>query len=228
MRGPCLREAVPSDMPLSASTRKDSTIIPKESLTMRFKFTPSTIHKQLNRQRIIRWLLTSTLIIFSIAGLGPAGWLFSCGVPRAGAAQQNDISPEALAQIEALIKEKQSRAGAELKIYSQLIYGLKMRRGEMIADGVRTLETDLPYNDDGKLVLDIKAVVTNVMLNQLRAYGADIVSSSPQQNSVRIQVDIGQIEAIAAMPDVSYIQPKQDSMTSRGAGPTPAGARPDV
>src|SRR5215470_5944236 len=108
-----------------------------------------TIQKQLNRRRIIRWLLTSTLIIFSVGGLSLAGWLFSYGAPGAGAtAQQSDnISPEALAQIESLLKEKESRVGAQLKMDSQLIYELKMRRNAMIADGVRTLETAIQYND---------------------------------------------------------------------------------
>ena len=98
-----------------------------------------TTQKQLNRRRIERWLLTSTLIIFSVAGLSLAVWLFSNGVPGAGAtAQLRDISPEALAQIEALIREKESRTGAEQKMDSQLIYELKMRRG----DSYRARRTD--------------------------------------------------------------------------------------
>src|SRR5262245_59076825 len=85
--------------------------------------------KQSNRRRIMRWLLTSTLIIFSVGGLSLAGWLFSDGVPGAGAAaKQNEISPEAMAQIESLLKEKDSRVGAQQKMDSQLIYELKMRR----------------------------------------------------------------------------------------------------
>src|SRR5262249_61936749 len=35
-----------------------------------------TAQKRLNRRRIIRWLLISTLIIFSVGGLSLAGWLF--------------------------------------------------------------------------------------------------------------------------------------------------------
>jgi hypothetical protein len=121
---------------------------------MRFKINRSaesrpttlTTQKQLNRRRIIRWLLTSTLIIFSVAGGSLAGWILSNGIPSAGArAQQFNISPEALAQIDALIREKESRAGAQQKIDSQLIYELKMRRGAMVAEGVQTIETDLPY-----------------------------------------------------------------------------------
>src|SRR5215475_300692 len=180
---------------------------------------PSTTQKHLNRRRIIRRLLTSTLIIFSIAGLslaGPGRWLLSKGISGAGAAgRQTDISPQALAQIEALLREKQSRTGAQRKIDSQLIYEIKMWRGEPIADGVPTIATDLPYNDEGKVILDLKATVSDTLLKQLSAYGAEIVNSSPKQNGIRIQVNVEQIEAIAALPDVTFIQPKQAAKNSR-------------
>src|SRR5262249_33797807 len=45
--------------------------------------------------------------------------------------------------------------------------------------------------------------------------GAEIVSDSPDLDSIRIQVAVDQIEAIAALPDVTFIHPKQDAMTSR-------------
>src|SRR5262245_35825629 len=176
-----------------------------------------TTQKQSNRQRIKRWLLTSTLINFSGAGLSLAGRLFSNEIPGAGAAAQQieDISPEALAQIEALMNEKASRTGAQQKMDSQLIYELKMQRGEMIAEGVQTLVTDLP-RDEGKMVLDLKVnEVSGALLKQLEAYGADIVTPVPEHNTIRIKVLLDKVEAIAELPDVISIQPKQEAETSR-------------
>jgi hypothetical protein len=49
-----------------------------------------TAQKQLNRQRKMRWLLTSTLIIFSVGGLSLAGWLLSKGVPGVGATARRE------------------------------------------------------------------------------------------------------------------------------------------
>jgi Subtilase family len=188
-----------------------------------------TTQKQLNRRRITRWLLTSTLIIFSGAGLSLAGWLFSNGVPGAGAAaRQSGISSGALAQIEALLREKETRTGAQQKMDSQLIYELKMRRGAMIAKGIRTLETDLSYNDQDKVILDLKAKVSDTLLNRLKTYGADVVNSVPEHNSVRVQVAMDQIEAIAEMPDVIYVQPKQDAMTSLVVKEAQASPQPAV
>src|SRR5262245_59457490 len=195
----------------------------------RSKSATLTTQKQLNRRRRMRWLLTSTLIIFSVGGLSLAGWLFSNGVPGAGAtARQSDISPGAMAQIEALIREKDSRTGAQQKMDSQLIYALKMRRGAMIAEGVRTLETNIPYNNQGKMTLDLKAKVSDALLTQLQSYGADIINSVPEHNSIRIQGAMNQIEAIAALPDVMYIQSKQEAMTSRDDRAAQSGPQPAV
>jgi hypothetical protein len=150
--------------------------------------------------------------------VGGAG-LFSGRTPEVKAAAQteNGISPEALAQIDALIKEKESRTGVQTKLDSQLVYELKMRHGQQVAEGVQAVETDLPYTDLGKVTLDIKATVSDSLLNQLRAKGAAVISASAG-NSVRVEVSIDQVEAIAALPEVDYIQPKQEAMTSSIGG----------
>ena len=204
----------------------------KVNRNARSRPTTLTTQKQLNRRRIMRWLLTSTLIIFSGAGLSLAGWLFSNGIPRASAtAQQNGISPEALGQIEALLREKGSRTGAQQKMDSQLIYELKMWRGEMIAEGVQALATDLPRDSQGNVILDLKVTeVSDTLLNQLKAYGANIVDSVPKDNTVRIEapIDLDKVEAIAALPDVMFVGLRQDGMTSRVVKAAQDGQQPAV
>src|SRR5262249_12999603 len=123
---------------------------------------------------------------------------------------------------------KESRPDAQKKMDSQLIYELKMRRGNVIADGVWRLETAVQYNGQGKVSLDLNAKVSDVLLNRLMTYGADIVNSVPEHNSVRIQVDIDQAEAIASLPDVFYVQPEQRAMTSRVFKAAPVGPQPAV
>lgn len=130
------------------------------------------------------------------------------------APQDSEISPEALAQIDALIREKESRSPTERKMDSQLIYELRMERGQAIANGIRALETDVRVNDTGKAELDITANVSDALLDQLRANGVEIVSSVPEENSVRARVPLDSLETIAALPDIKFIQPKQDAMTS--------------
>src|SRR4051812_40190283 len=72
--------------------------------------------------------------------------------PRAYGEQQvsapsTGISASALAQIQALLKEKATRSATEQKLDSQLIYELRMRSGQAIAPGVDRIETDVPYAD---------------------------------------------------------------------------------
>ena len=122
-----------------------------------------------------------------------------------------DISPEALAQIEALIREKDVRSGTQRKIDSQLIYALRMELGQPIATGVSAQETDLPYAADGHVVVDVTARHTSALFASLTALGVEVLSTSPDGGMLRVHINIDQVEALAALPDVSFVQPKQEA-----------------
>ena len=172
--------------------------------------------KKTKRRKIALSLLPSILTCICLVSMMVAG-VFWAKIPKLNAAAQiqNGISPEALAQIEALIREKDSRSGVQTKIDSQLIYELKMRNGQAVADGVQAVATDLPYDNQGRVELDISATVSDSLLDQLRATGARIQSSVRSAGSISVSVDIAQVQAIAALPGVTFVQPKQDAMTSQ-------------
>src|SRR3954470_794401 len=128
-----------------------------------------------------------------------------------------DIAPEALAQIEALIREKDVRSEAEQKIDSQLIQELRMERGQPIASGVGVVETCLPYATDGHVVVDVKARVTDGLVARLAALGIEVLSSDVESGMLRVHLDIDQVEALAALPDVSFVQPKQGAQIHQAA-----------
>ena len=167
-----------------------------------------------------RLLFLLLLALCSVAAVA-SGALFSSGRPASAAPTQENtgISPEALAQIESLIAEKESRTGPEARIDSQLIYEMKMQRGEWITDRVPTVETDVEYADDdaGTVVVDIKADVSPGLLSQLRAGGAEIINTVANADSIRASVPLDNIEAIASMPGVTFIQPKQEAMVGSAA-----------
>ena len=149
-----------------------------------------------------------------------------------GAQSQTDIQPSALAQIAALMAEKASRTEAQQKIDSQLVYAIKMGRGESIAAGVQTLATDLPYapgrvTDEPRVVIDVTAAVTDALLQQVEALGAQVVAATVGQRSARLSVTMSQIEPIASLADVIFVQPRQESMTSRQSGPVGPASRVD-
>ena len=159
-----------------------------------------------------RVLVTLMLVLCGAIAISSTAWLSNRNA--SAAPQDPGISPEALAQIEALIEEKESRSETERKIDSQLIYEAKMERGEAIADGIRRLDTDVQYTYDGRTVVDITANVSNTLLGQLSDHGAEILETVADRNSVRAAVPVENLEAIAALPDVKFIQPRQDAMTS--------------
>ena len=137
-------------------------------------------------------------------------------------AEVNGIAPEGLAQIEALLREKETRTPAERKIDSQLLYARRMQQGLPVAPGVETLEVDLPYATDGHVIVDVKANVTTNLLAELNGLTNELVKMSP--GDLQLHVDLDQIEAIAAQPDVVFVQPRQGAFTSR-TGPPPAAGR---
>src|SRR4051812_28540224 len=101
---------------------------------------------------------------------------------RAGVAAQGaepaDISPDALAQIDALIAEKESRSATQQKIDSQLLYEDRMETGVPIASGIWTVETDMPYARDGHLVVDVRAEAGSGVAARLAQRGVEIESAA--------------------------------------------------
>src|SRR3954466_1232284 len=118
------------------------------------------------------------LVVATAATSSNARLTASPGQPRQTAAAA-DISPEALAQIEALIHEKEFRSEGQRKIDSQLIAELRMERGEPIASGVLAAETDLPYAADGHVIMDVQARVTDGLIASLATIGVEVLSSDP-------------------------------------------------
>ncbi|HEY6807011.1 MAG TPA: S8 family serine peptidase [Pyrinomonadaceae bacterium] len=173
----------------------------------------SDFQNRRKRRNHNRALVFSLLVVMLTLAVVASGALFSNGIRKATASQAlDDISPEALAQIDALIREKESRTGAQTKIDSQLIYQTKIDRGQMVADSVSTLQTDVVVDNQGRTTVDITAVVTNEVVAALQAHGAEIISA--RNNSIRAIVPLDSIETIAAMNDVKFVQPKQEAMTA--------------
>ena len=161
-----------------------------------------------------RWrsILLTVLVVGALVGSG--------GHRLALLAQQPEtISPEAMAQISALLRDKYNRTPTERKMDSQLIFELRMSRGQAAAQGVATLETDVPYTPDNRVVLDVSGTIDAGLLASLRDLGAEIQTTTAE--FVRVAVELDTVEAIAALQKVSFVQPKQEAVTSRiGRTPT--------
>lgn len=118
-----------------------------------------------------------------------------------------EIGPEAAKQIEALMQEKDSRTPAQNKIDSQLLYKQKMLAGQPIAEGVTKLDTGVSIDNTGGTEVDIRANVDDELLVKLSELNAIIIDSAPQYRSIIVRMPLDQLETIAAMPQVIFIQP---------------------
>jgi hypothetical protein len=125
------------------------------------------------------------------------------------------IGAEAMRQIRALEAEKASRTPAQRKIDSQLLYAIKMRRGQPIAEGVTTLEVNVGADAAGRVEVDLSANVTAELLDTLRGMGIDTSYVFPQYHTLRARLSLDQLEAVASLPQVRFIQPKQGWMNHR-------------
>jgi Spy/CpxP family protein refolding chaperone len=128
------------------------------------------------------------------------------------------LSDRARQQIEALMQEKSMRSRGRKKMDSRLIYRIKMRRGEKIADGVDSLEVQLPVNNRGNVIIDITARVDDQFIGKLKQAGAKVLGSYPDYNVVRAEVSLDAVDAIADLTEVSFVQPMQEAMTSQDGG----------
>ncbi|HLK54181.1 MAG TPA: hypothetical protein VKU42_12050, partial [Candidatus Angelobacter sp.] len=124
-------------------------------------------------------------------------------------------------QIMALEQEKASRTPAQQKIDSNVLYTVRMLAGKAPAPGIASLNTGVDVDDSNNLIVDITANVTNSLLQQLNDAGVQVWNSNARFHSIRAVVPSTQIEAIAAWPDVIFISPRVQAITSTTHWPGP-------
>lgn len=135
---------------------------------------------------------------------------------------QGTIDPNAAGQIGALLQEKEGRTGAQQKLDSQLWYALQASRGqaltgvsEVYASAVDTVKPD----SFGVARVDISAIVSVNLLDQIAALGGSVTSSSAQHESISAAVPLTALEQLAANSDVHYIAPAAQGTTNRVLSP---------
>ena len=111
-----------------------------------------------------------------------------------------------LSQIAALEQEADSRTPAQQKISSQLVYALKMARGEQIAPGIPVLRTTVQMDSRGLALVDIDADVTPDLLYAITRSGGSVVNTSERFGAVRASVPLASLETLAMVPGVRFIR----------------------
>ena len=116
-----------------------------------------------------------------------------------------EVKESALKQIQSLIDEKESRTPAQQKINSQLLYALKMSRGQAISTEVATLNVNITKDAAGLALVDIKGTIDNALIKTINSLGGKILFSSEKFNIINAAIPLQALEPIASLVQVRSI-----------------------
>jgi|GEM_PF-3773545 len=150
-------------------------------------------------------------LVLSLAGV------VSLGVASAGAElcrSDNAFSDtyRIHARIQTVANEKSSRAAAQKKIDSQLLYALRQKRGE--TRGIPTGRIDLNFDEKERALVDITANVTPEIKAQIQKLGGALISEDARYHTIRARLALEKLETLAKRNDVRFIAPAAQAMNN--------------
>ena len=118
------------------------------------------------------------------------------------------LPARAVRQIQAILEAKQRRTPAQRKVDSQLLEEWQEAQGRPGADR--------------KVTVDIRAEVTPEVLERIRELGGTVVNSVERYRSIRAELPLSEVEALAAHETVRSIRTADRAMTrNRRRKPSP-------
>lgn len=70
----------------------------------------------------------------------------------------------------------------------------------------------MPRDEQGRVIVDITANVSQQLLGKLKQLGASVIDSHPQYRSLRVEMPLNSLDAITDFPEVIHVQPKQEAI----------------
>ncbi len=128
---------------------------------------------------------------------------------------QESFSDEALLQLRALYQERDSWTASERKMDSHLVMESKSRLGKSMASGLPQLRSRARVDASDRALVDIKATVTQDVLDAITQLGGEIVSSVPRFDAIRAAIPFEYLETFASHPDVVSIRQADGFMTNK-------------
>lgn len=116
----------------------------------------------------------------------------------------NGISPNAAKQINEILDWKKSLTPIQQKIGQDLLFAIMLSRGETLPGGLPAYAIRKP-DTDGKIKVDIRANVTNTLLQQIKNINGEILYSSIQGKDVLARIPLIKLESLASWPDIYFI-----------------------
>ncbi len=166
-----------------------------------------------------------TILTAGTAALVTALGLVGPPVSAAETAQSPDaFSENTVRQIEALQSIKKGQQTGESKVDSRLLVEQKLRAQRMSASAVPALGSGANVSAAGTVLVDIRGQVSEGLLKSLRESGAGIRAVSEHYGSIRAEVPLNAVAAIAGREDVKKVETANEAFTARQlAEPSAAG-----
>jgi hypothetical protein len=111
------------------------------------------------------------------------------------------------APAQSVMEEKAARTAAQKKINSQLLYALYARRGESERRGTPTGPFPFEIDPRGRVLIDIRADVTDTLLDRVRTLGGEITTTSVPARSILARFPLDHLEHLASLDAVKFIEP---------------------
>jgi hypothetical protein len=121
-----------------------------------------------------------------------------------------------LAPQSAAMDEKAERTAAQKKINSQLLYALYARRGESAKRGTPAGPFSFEIDARGRVLIDVRADVTDTLLERISALGGEVRSTSAPARSILAKFPLDRLEKLAAIDAVKFIEPAPQATTHGG------------
>src|SRR5262245_13401282 len=143
--------------------------------------------------------------------------------PAVAAPQPGDktVSAEknAANQIAALQDIKKSLSPAEAKVDTQLVLQQRMTANKSASASTPLLQNGVEKTASGKVLVDIRGTVSDGLVKFLTAKGAGIRTVSARYGSIRAEVPLSAVNAIATRADVTAVHEADGAMTARDRNP---------
>jgi hypothetical protein len=127
-------------------------------------------------------------------------------------ARAEELGERAVQQLRAVFAEKASRTPAQKKLATPLLYASRASRGLAMVQGLPPqprVASRAGVEPDGMVVVDIRGDVTDALLQTIAGMGGRVVVAVPKFGAVRARVSVRRLEALAELPEVRFISPRQ-------------------
>ncbi len=125
--------------------------------------------------------------------------------------QDSSPSPSAAAVATTPPAKDAALEAHQRKIDGQLLQAIQSAQDDAAAasPGLSTV----PLNDDGTVEISIRATVTDQLVQQVEATGAQVTYTSATLNTINARAPLDAIETIAKLPPVVFVVPKPQGTT---------------